>query len=162
MYSREQVQERTWTNIDSLCLDLRSNFCLFSPSSLGRIWSGALRHSLLHWLALHQHKRCGHVLYCSPLCFLFYSPLRSNCHFLLSYSGNCERIQESSGTARLRPCQDEQRANYYRQGIWKLVFGKQEMSWGGNKDGKEKWFLLHFHFRQQYCLVQIRCMAMSC
>lgn len=122
--SREQVQERTWTNLDSLCLDLRGNFCLFSPSSLGRIWSGALWHSLLHWLAFHQRKHHGNVLHRSPLCFLFYSPLWSNCHFLLSYSGNCERIQESSGTACLRLRKDEQCANHYCQGIWKLVLNK--------------------------------------
>lgn len=122
--SREQVQERTWANLDSLRLDLRSNFCLFSLSSLGRIWSGALWHSLLHWLAFYQCQCRGPVLHCSPLRLLFYSPFWSNCHFLLSYSGNCERIQESSGTACLWLHQDEQRTNHYCQGIWKSAFGK--------------------------------------
>lgn len=116
--SRKQVQERTWTNLDSLCLDLCSNFCLFTPCSLGRIWRGALWHSLLHWLAFHQHRRHVHVLHCRSLCFLFYSSLRSNYHFLHTHSDNCERIQESSGAARLWPHQDEQCANHYCQGIW--------------------------------------------
>ena len=130
--SREQVQERTWPNLDSQCLDLCSNFCLFSPGSLGRIRSRALWHSLLHWLAFHQRKCRSHVLHRSTLCFMFYSPLRSNCYFLLSYSGNCERIQESSGTARLWLHQDEQRANHYCQGIWNLAFGKPFLAQLGN------------------------------
>lgn len=122
--SRQQVQEKTWTNIDSLCLDLCSNICLFTPCSLGRIWRGALWHSLLHWLAIHQRRRHVHVLHCRSLCSLFYSPLWSNCHFLLTYSGNCERIQESCGAACLWSHQDKQRANHYCQGIYKLVFEK--------------------------------------